>query len=401
MSKILTTTMSALPGEILCEIFSYTNVGTVIRGRSCSHDMNSLLEKLCENMMRPKNFRMRLFEEYVDEQYPTLKLIDSKGQKYILGAIDPKYPRGTAPDEGFRGFTHLFKVKLHELYFIFGYSEYRYVVYTFTRKGQQSGTYKYLDRRAVKDIGQLSTVLNTEYDTRLIVAYVQHLIRNMPCSEHDVQICEILKGSPLYPIRRRDADKEIYLDSTMGMGVNLLLGYTTVYVNPEKFEKYRWFLDLHAKVCNYTIMWEKKEDCRIIVSGGKREGYYFPASSQGCTQERLDEYVDTKILIQQFSKITCLTLKMIQNMVVYASGCGNPRVGLEVAKYVESKQIDDELTVCCCYVILYYGVSPDAANSYVLNWLRTRKSSGLKKDLWLVNWKYYSVDVQIGLFMSE
>ncbi len=127
--------MSLLP-ELLALIFSYTNLYTVIHGKSTCRRMRILLDPTQRTMMRPPNFRMEICHEYQDSEKDKYTLLTMDDQPYILGSdIDGAY----------KGFTCMFVTKYRETILFFGYSEQCYVMYRF-QKVRNLNTITYSNR---------------------------------------------------------------------------------------------------------------------------------------------------------------------------------------------------------------------------------------------------------------
>jgi len=271
----------------------------------------------------------------------------------------------------------------------------------------------------LKDINEIPVVISKLIDEPIedvsptLVAYLQYLIRSMPQSNHEIflryrYIAERHPhGHVPYTSLTDDhalsatnfQNVKVYLDKFEALGLILSQGCDIVYLNPDKFGKYRFLIDAFSKEYRIPIEWSVPQlmVCRYILSDADYEGY---ARISPHVLERLDEKTDPLLLVKHFNSvenITKITIPMLQKVVIHWSLCGNPKLGSIAANYAISYAIDDELVVSCCYVILYYDVSPAQASNYVLNWLQTSKSiqgRTLNSNLWLTNWKYYSPELQ-------
>jgi len=239
----------------------------------------------------------------------------------------------------------------------------------------------------------------------------------MPCSYHDISVWYVPLVSTHYidydrkyishvpytsakiymTTQTMTKDSKIWCDNFSLLGQVLRKTKNIIYLTPEKFEKYRFLIDVYAQEHKVDIRWEVPEPgtCQYILSSENQRGYI---EMESCMWELLDHNIDSWVLVRNFDQITNVTLPILQKVTMHISQRTNNHDISSIVEYLTSHEIDDELVISCSFVILYYKMSPDYASKYVLNWLRKStsiQSNRLKRDdLWMTNWSYYSHELQ-------
>jgi len=170
----------------------------------------------------------------------------------------------------------------------------------------------------------------------------------------------------------------------------------TIYLTPEKFEQYRFLIDVYAREHGIDIRWEIPEfaTCHYIISEENQHGYLEIATH---IWELLSTDSTPELLVRHFDRIANVTLPILRIIVMYVSRRIHNHDTSRLVQYLTSHDIDDEIVVSYSVGILYYKLGSEETNRYVLNWLKTSISiqgKSLQRVLWYTNWSYYSSEVQ-------
>ncbi len=234
----------------------------------------------------------------------------------------------------------------------------------------------------------------------------------MPCNQHDITVLytplmnryvdydrryishvPYTSNEAMFKINAVEKSTSVWCDKFSLLGQVLRKIYKTIYLTPVKFQQYRFLIDAYTKDHNVHIQWciPKPAECSVIISDEDHTGYIQTSPS---VWEILDHNSNTELLITHFNQIIDVTIPTLQKLVSHISSRISHYDLSSIVEYLISHEIDDELTVSCSFVILYYKRSPEEANKYALNWLRRSKNTCLKPDLWTTNWYYYSEELQ-------
>jgi hypothetical protein len=403
----------SLPTELLEQIFSYTNVATVISGRRVCKYYNKWLKSTQELLMRPDNMIFTDPRNIYDQDYINkLKLVNYQRQPYILGSVSTKL---FIKHKGFSGFTLLchFKLTGSRKHVLFGYSKYHYVIYAFkeTNMGFISllvgeSRLLFMQRRIVNNLSGLEEVLTTLTGKRNInldipIYCIYDIVRNLPnnkarytivTTEREYIPYTSSKNGLLYNSSYHASFfRSIYTDSPQLLGQLLReRGKVGSIFDNEAFKEHRQILIVFERCYNTYIRYGSRSDTRLVITTNPKlyPGYYSIATY---LLGKLDTKSDPKELAQNFDKIPNPTEEIISIVLSYYANCGTPAIGVHMVDYIIEHNMKNELIIFSSHVILYYARGKEVAEELVIDWLSTVSVIG---NVWRTNWQWYSDNLQ-------